>query len=124
MTVDLRVDKSSRVARVTIDGPVAVEGFIRGLEALVAHPEFVSGMDIVVDLGGHDHQATSADMRTLAQAFVEQSEHLRGTRLAAVVSRTVSYGMGRMLQTYLEDAPFRFCVFYDYREAEEWLRNS
>jgi len=121
MTVDVQVGSPGSAAQVTIEGPVALGGFIQGLEELVGHPQFAPGTDVLVDLVGHVHQTTSADIRSLAQALMDESERLAGTRLAVAVSQTVSYGMVRMLQTFLEDAPFDVAVFRDLQEAKEWL---
>lgn len=121
MTVDVQVEQPGSLARVTIGGPVALEGFIQGLETLLGHPDFTPGTDVLVDLLDHVHRTTSADVRALAGALLGASDRLKGSRMAVIVCRTVSYGMARMLQTFVEDAPFRLEVFYDCREAEQWL---
>lgn len=41
--------------------------------------------------------------------------------MAVAVAKPVSYGMLRMLQTEISEAPFSFSVFYDLGEAERAL---
>ena len=121
MTVDVQVDAAAGLVVAVLEGPVRLEGLVEGIDRMVNDPGFHTGMDILVDMQRHVHQASSADMRGLAGALTSRSEYLKGTRLAAVVSKTVSYGMIRMLQTFVDGAPFQVGVFYSPEAAKEWL---
>ena len=69
----------------------------------------------------HEHQADSEDIKRIASVFLANGAALQGSEVAVVVARTVSYGMLRMLQTFIESAPSRCSVFYDIGEAKELL---
>ena len=121
MIVDVRVDRGAGLVVAVLEGPVPLEGLVEGIDRMLSDPDFRAGMDILVDMQRHVHQASGADMRRLGDALTSRLEYLKGTRLAAVVSKTVSYGMIRMLQAFVDGAPFQVGVFYTPEEAKEWL---
>jgi len=51
----------------------------------------------------------------------ESGEAIRETDVAVVVTRPVSHGLMRMLQSLTEDAPFHISVFHSLEEARKVL---
>ncbi len=121
MGVEASIDKERGLVSVTLTGPVGFAEFIAGFKRMLGLPDFRPGLKILVDMLEHVHQVDSEDIRRIATVFVENGEALRDTEVAVVVGRPVSYGLLRMLQAFVEDAPFRFFVFYSRSEAEEAL---
>jgi hypothetical protein len=122
MPIDIHIDKAESLLRRTVTGSVTAEEVIAEFESTLRHPDYLLGMDSITDLRGNTHQATGEDMRRIADWLLEHCDALHGAKAAIVVSRAVSYGMMRMLQTHLDQAPVAVSLFYDLAEAEDWLR--
>jgi hypothetical protein len=57
----------------------------------------------------------------MARAFHDHQNDVGYARLAIVVAKEVSYGLGRMFSTLTEHLPLETVVFRDIDEAEVWL---
>jgi hypothetical protein len=118
---ELDIDAKRGLIKVTLKGPVGTDEFLAGFGRLLAHPDFHAGMRVLVDMLGHEHQVGAEGIDQIARAFINSGEALRGSVVAVVVARVVSYGMLRMLQFKVSEVPFTFFVFYDLQEAERAL---
>jgi hypothetical protein len=118
---ELETDAKRGLVKVTLKGPVGTDEFLAGFGRLLAHPDFHPGMRILVDMLDHVHQIGSDGIDQIARAFINSGEAFRGSVVAVVVARVVSYGMLRMLQIKVSEVPFTFFVFYDLQEAEKAL---
>jgi hypothetical protein len=115
------MDVERDLVNVTLSGPLGTEEFLAGFNRLLAHADYHPGMRILVDMREHVHQIGAEGIDQIARTFIHTSEAIRGSVVAVVVARAVSYGLLRMLQIKVSEAPFAFYVFYDLREAEESL---
>lgn len=63
------------------------------------------------------------DILKLFGRMWSQAEKRRMGRTALVVSRTVDFGVGRMMEMVAEnlELPFEFRVFWEFDPAENWL---
>jgi hypothetical protein len=109
------MDVERDLVNVTLSGPLGTEEFLAGFNRLLAHADYHPGMR------EHVHQIGAEGIDQIARTFIHTSEAIRGSVVAVVVARAVSYGLLRMLQIKVSEAPFAFHVFYDLREAEESL---
>jgi hypothetical protein len=121
MPVDIVIDTQSGLVRATIENPTSAGEFIAGFKDMLGHPDFHPGMKVLVDMLRYVHVTTGADMRRVAQTFVQSADAVSGMDVAVVVSTPVSYGVIRMLQVFVEGSPFRINVFYDMEEAKRHL---
>lgn len=121
MPIHTAIDKTTEVLRRTLTGEVTVDELIASFEDSLSHPDYRAGMNSLTDLREYGHQSSTADIRKIADFFIGHTEDIRGGMAAIVVSQTVSYGMVRMLQAYLDASPVSVGVFYDLGEAEQWL---
>jgi hypothetical protein len=118
----VEVDQEANLVRVVVTGAFSIADGHRVVQAIVDAPGFRSGMDSLVDSRDATTDYSAAAVRTAAP-FPSQSEKRgEGYRTAVVVSRVVDFGMGRMAQAWTEDRPFESRFFFDYEEAEEWLK--
>jgi hypothetical protein len=118
---EIYVDDERDLIRVALKGPVGVEEFLAGFEHLLSFAGYRPGVKVLVDMLEHVHQVDAVGIKQIAGAFLRNGEALRGSVVAVVVARAVSYGMLRMLQALVSDVPFTFSVHYDLEEAEEAL---
>ena len=64
---------------------------------------------------------STSDLREIANRQLRDRPDLPEARAAIVVSRDLAFGMGRMVEAYLEGAPVDVHVFRDIPEALDWL---
>jgi len=121
MAVNVTIDAELGLANVTLAGQVGADEFVAVFRRMLALPGFRPGLKILVDMLAHVHQVGGEDIRRIAAVFFENSEAIMDSDVAVVVARPVSYGLARMFQTLVEDAPFRFSVFYSLEEARKSL---
>jgi hypothetical protein len=121
MAVETSIDTQRGLVSMKLAGPVGADEFLAGFTDMLNLPGFGPGLKILVDMLEHVHQVDSEDIRRIAAVFLEHGEEFRGTDVAVVVGGPASYGLLRMLQAFVEDAPFRFMVFYSRSEAEKEL---
>ncbi len=117
----IEYDEARDLFTVVPRGPVGAEGFVAGFRNMLCHPGYHPGVKVLVNMLEHVHAVDGEGIRQIAAVFAEEVEALRGVAVASVVSKAVSYGMLRMLQTMVSGLPFSFSVFYDLKEAEESL---
>ena len=123
MPIDVCIDTGRNLITRTGRDLVTVDECIQTVEYVLTHPDYQPGMKSLSDMRDVSHQLTADDVRRIAQVVAGTREEPLSTRAAIVVSKTVSYGLSRMLQIHLEGEglPLALSVFYDMDEAERWL---
>jgi hypothetical protein len=120
MPVKVSIDRGKGLITRTVRDEVTIEEIVKSLEETLDDPRFRPGMKSLTDLRQLSHRWTSDDVTRIVQLVVDNQARLAGGRAAVVVSRTVSYGMIRMLQSRV-DGVYQIQVFYDMDEAKQWL---
>jgi hypothetical protein len=120
MSILIRVDESQDLLSATLLGPVSVQSFIEELEHTLSSADLSAGFNALIDMREVVHSVSGDDVGKLARHLSEHPR-LEGTRAAIVVTQTVTYGLMRMLQTHMDEAPMAVSVFYDLDEAKRWL---
>jgi hypothetical protein len=98
--------------------------FVALRTAIVTHPGFVSGMDVIHDHSGLSGYLPSTDVRALA----ERTARLLNVapfwgRLAIVAPDPAVFGLVRMWESYAsEELAARARVFASLDEAYDWLK--
>lgn len=67
-----------------------------------------------------DSSRGAEEMRHIGKVF---ENHAPRARLALLVSNSLSYGLSRMFQAYIDGAVAESAVFYDYDEAWAWCNS-
>lgn len=119
--IEVSVDKQAGVIRRKYSGAVSGEEILASFAEVIGHPDYQPGVKSLMDFREYRHQLSSQDLRDVADFFIEHGETVKGAKAAVVVSQTVSYGLVRMLQAYLETFPVQLEVFFDMEEGERWL---
>jgi hypothetical protein len=121
MPIETSIDTRNDLILRTLSGAVEAGELLEALEATLHHPDYHPGMKSLNDLRESTHSARVEDIQQVAGLILKHVDRLEGGRAAIVVSSAVSYGMGRMLQAYADDAPLEIAVFFDMAEARRWL---
>jgi hypothetical protein len=104
-------------------GTPSVAGFDALRIAVLTHPGFVSGMDVIHDHTGLSGYPSSTEVRMIAEGATRSSQ--AGAfwgRLAIVAPDPALYGLARMWEAYAGDGlAARTRVFVSLGEAMEWF---
>ena len=123
MPVKESIDVARNLIYRELQGRVSPEEIIASIDSVVNDPDFDPGMNSLNDLRQVVHQADREFVMNIAHTIVGYSEKLKSGKVALVVSSDVVFGMMRMLQSYVGDAPLDIMVFKDIEEAEYWLES-
>ena len=89
--------------------------------AVLADPDFRTGLDRLTDLSSVTMNSTSTEGgRSLARAAMHRGSTW-GKRLAIVVSGDVGFGFARQYQSMQVEPPCEIRVFRNVEDAKEWL---
>lgn len=122
--IGYRIHKSLGAVVVTLRGDVDPLEHLDSIAAYAQDPDFEPSQSILFDLDGcrfpnHGY----AEMRAVAmksrRTFLAQSANVRH---ACFVTDDVTYGMCRMLQMLLDDAPWETEIFHSRAEALDFMQ--
>lgn len=104
------------------DGKLA-EDLVAVIEEVAARPELRDLDRRLHDFRGHREQLSGAAIRAVAR----RSEELEGAlgprrRVAVVAPEPVTFGQGRMYQSYSDERSRSLRVFRTFDEAASWLK--
>lgn len=121
MSIEVTIDKDKNLITRTFTGQIPGEDIITNMKETAKHPDHHPGMKSLNDLREFVPVSDSSDVRRIAEYLMANVAEREGLRAAIVVSRTVDYGMARMLQALADTPSFSIAVFYDIDEAKRWL---
>lgn len=93
------------------------------LEAVIAHPDFTRGRDVVFDVRGSDINPAFAEIKNMLAALHAVSSEFSG-RYAIVVSDMLRYGLARMASSLSAPLGMKMTAFHSVEEADQWLRDD
>jgi hypothetical protein len=122
MPYSYRIDIDHEVVLFRASGEFSGAEMLACLNEVVASPGFQPSFSHLVDLRDvTDFQATAADMRRRAEADKRMETQIDSGRIALVSSRDSVYGMTRMYEILMDDAPNETRSFASIGDAAEWL---
>jgi hypothetical protein len=114
------VFEASGVARVTATGQVAFDELLAVHGSLFTDAGFVDPMRLLWDLSQGRVALSGPEIRKLAD-YVRAHRPRGRARAAVVVADELSFGVVRMYELSLDDAPAEVRVFRDGAAASSWL---
>ena len=124
MPISYEMDRESAIVRVTAIGDITLEEERKCFEEILSEPEHCPGCSILLDNRERGEPASTEHVKGMAQAFHDHQDDVGYARLAILVAKEVSFGLGRMFSTLTEHLPLEASVFRDIDEAETWLRSG
>lgn len=123
--MDVQIDRESAIALVDVGEASSAAEIIKAVEALLAHPGFVDGMDTIFDYSRCDFSKVSAeDLKSIARFLVPHLPRF-ANRVNLVVERDLEYGLARMYGVFAEEiAPSERRIFRDVDTAREWFLSN
>jgi len=103
---------------------VTFEEWHAAIVGFLGHPDYRPGMGVLHDWRALLEAPQPLDVRRRADYLERHVASFRFTRWALVVSRSATYGMGRIEQTLLNGSPVEIRIFRDLAEAEAWARGG
>jgi hypothetical protein len=108
---------------IKVIGAVKGDDVVDLARSLLAHPDWHSAVNVLVDYRESDFtELSKIEMEQVAKSIVEIANEFDGARAALVVSREVDFGIVRMWEMSTGDEiPFAFRVFRSIDEARAWI---
>ena len=121
--MEFRIDFDIDTATFTTTGTATLEGFRRGIEALVDDPRFKAGMPILSDYTDLDSSGlTPDDVRAVGDLTASLADRIGPSSIAVVVPNALTFGFVRMGEMQANQPQLNIRIFYSRPEAVEWLR--
>jgi len=126
MLHEIRFDAGRTTVTIRAWGQASVEGFDAYLKELLAHPRWLPGMRVMVDLRDLDaSHLTKGHVKEISDIHVPIGDRLGGGPCAIVVSDPLHFGLARMWEAYSDRrVPLRVRVFDSIEKAREWLSSG
>jgi hypothetical protein len=122
MGYELHIDREGHLARISLLGQISVEEQQRWLDALVGHPDWSPGFDMLVDTRKLGGLMLSYDQtRAAAQHAKRLDERLGDGRHAVIGDTDMLFGCARMGEQLSRPCSRQIAVFRDVEAAERWL---
>ncbi|UCF63717.1 MAG: STAS/SEC14 domain-containing protein [bacterium] len=124
MSIKHWIEKDKKRVRAVIKGKITTEEIIQAINKSLHDPDFENGFDILSDHTGIEKAITTDQVMKTSSHIQNFKDRFKGSRWAVVTEKEVSYGMMRMLSTYLEKASLSMRVFKTYEDADNWLKGK
>ncbi len=124
MPISYEFDGDAGFVRIEARGDITLEEEREALAAILADSDHRPGLAMLIDFRERGEPASAEHVRGLAHAFEEHRADVGGARLALVVSREVSVGLGRMFEALTTDLAIEMRIFREIEKAEKWLRSG
>lgn len=122
MSLDYQIISGLRLVYVEMPKALSIEELVSHLEELAADDSYVPPMKKIVDFSNvGDAPMPRYDMKGFARLQALYANELRGERCVFVTPTDFRYGMGRLFEGYMADAPFEVTVVRSLGEALELL---
>lgn len=106
--------------RIIGEGVMTLDEIQQAFIEALADPSFAKGQGTIVDVTGSESDRTPEEIRQLASFLGEHRAQL-GERLAVVVTKSLHYGLARMLSVYAETQQMSVEVFHRLDDATQWM---
>ena len=93
------------------------------MEAVLAHPDFTRGRDVIFDVRGSEINPSFAEIKSMLAAIHAVSSEFSG-RFAIVVSDMLRYGLARMASSLSSPLGMQMGAFHSLDDAHQWLRDD
>jgi hypothetical protein len=121
MPIEVRIDAERNVVFARVSGEVGGDDLAAAGKALLENPDYRPTMNSLWDLRGMEFTGEVEPLRTLARFVTQPGVISEPIRAALLVGRPVDFGLARLYQTHAQDAPVKYQVFEDEREAWIWV---
>ena len=122
MCVEYQIISSLRLVYVEMPKALSIEELISHLEELAANEDYLPPMKRIVDFSNlADAAMPRYDMAGFDRLKALYSSELRGEHCVFVTPTDFRYGMGRLFDGYMDNAPFEVSVARSLQEALELL---
>lgn len=123
MQLEISFDSSHSCASIEAEGSVSSRDIVELANALMQHPKWASGSNVLIDFRRSDFSEISAtDVQWISDSIVRLVEEIGDGRVALVVSKDLDFGTARMWELSSSDrVRFEFREFRARDKADEWF---
>jgi hypothetical protein len=117
-----KINKEHGLLVIKCAGEVTVVQLAEPLISVLRDPDYSLGMNILTDLRGLTSSFSYQELHELVDGLNYRDEIVRKAKSAILVSKDVTYGIGRVWASITEHKNFAETqVFWTLEEALEWL---
>jgi hypothetical protein len=126
MPVDITYTDHRQGAVLTASGPIKAAELITATNEVFARDFAIDPLLCVLVDGSEATVAgvTGADVRAIANADVRVSGQIPNLAVAVLARKSITYGLARMWQAYVEHSGWATAVFRDRTAAVTWLKEE
>lgn len=121
MTTIYVIDKEAGILYRTLTGVVTTDELLESFDEALRDPDYRPGMHMLADMREVTTTAHRADVARVASYVKGHLAEIGPLKVAVVAPTDASFGLIRMLQANIEEAPIELRVFREMGEAEQWL---
>ena len=119
-TISIEVKTCNGYVLITAKDHVSIDDIVALFKTLRQNIFKGKRLKLLIDDRDETFDASFSIARKLANLFTENSDILE-SRVAVVVTTTLSYGIGRMVASILAAYNFELNIYKDFEVAESWL---
>jgi hypothetical protein len=117
-----KIDKDLGLLVIKYEGKTTIAQIAEMLARIIKDPDYSRGLNILSDLRELTSSYTYEQMHSVVDGFPDPGELVSTTKSAVVVSKEVTYGMGRIWASITEDRTVATAqVFRNMDDALKWL---
>jgi len=108
-------------------GKTSINDIEKCLLQIFSDSSWKNGMHLLFDNRNEDlSELSNIEVEIIAGKFVAYNEHLKNSKIALVMCKDVSYGIGRMWEAYLSlhQAVFKTQIFRSFEDARKWIEEN
>jgi hypothetical protein len=121
MTVVYRIDRTAHRVVLTVTRRLVNDEVDQCYAQLFVDPQFVPGLDLLIDLRGSEDLPTADVIRERAQRSKRLLGPFSGRVAQLFATNGVQFGMGRMYAVLAEAEGITAGTFTSLAEADQWL---
>ncbi len=108
--------------RLAFEGKITSQEILDANMKIINHDGFASiRYQLWMFSSVEDFMLSTNDMMNLAEQDQAASEKNQNVKVAIVSDSPLVYGLGRMYEAFSGDNPWEIMIFYELKEAQEWL---
>jgi len=122
MPIEYHIDARKRWLEAKLSGHVSLEEVSNHIRQMFADPDYSDDLNGVIDCRELVNVMSVTELRGLADMQVDRPGPPWRSRRAVVVSSPEHYGTARVFMLFAESGPVQYNVFYNMKNAMEWLK--
>jgi hypothetical protein len=124
MPITYRIDRAAHRVVLALSGAMVNQEIDACYGRLFLDPDYIAGLDLLVDLRASDDMPSAIDIRERARRAGALKGRFSGRVAQVFATNGVQYGMGRMYSVFAQEFGIISDAFTSLEEADQWLKDA